>query len=205
MRQTILMNCGYKRTGKDTLKDILDGNNVNKYKFFVYGTHEKNMVDIRKQYTKLSFAEPLKSEVHRIFNIPFEINDVNKDIKMFKLPNEQIVSARDLYQIWGEHKKTHDMNHWAKLLKNKIKDENYYISDWRFINEYVFMKNIDADIITTRIFRNSVKIPKYENKSEHELDNFTTDFLIVSDELDFQAAIRVFPQYSNYTYKYTIE
>ena len=85
---------------------------------------------------------------------------------------------------------------WAKILEKKIQTEetkNIVITDWRYNAEYNHFKSTydsyfgsasDAlhepnSIITVRIIRPGISI--LDDTSEHELDNFKTDFTILND------------------------
>jgi hypothetical protein len=79
------------------------------------------------------------------------------------------------------------------LLQDKLKDSD--------ILDRVY-PDIFKNIITIRVFRKEVDIPPFAPKgmedSEHDLDAYQTTFLFVRDDLDFEEACKIFPQYKNY-------
>ena len=203
----MLLICGYRRTGKDVLFNNLIGKG--EFKFRVYSN--KSGLVVNPDGKRFAFADKLKEEVVLKYNIPIDI--IDKDVIQFD--NK---SFRDLCIEHANYTKTLDPNYWCKYLTEITQvissethtslteitcvissNPNCIITDWRFICELDYVKNNFENFSTVRVFRSSVSIPSIDVISEHELDTILTDFLVVSDDdLEFDAAIKCFPQYQNY-------
>lgn len=207
----ILQICGYRRTGKDKFYDIISGNcDNNRFKWRIYRDPDENRSFVESgkiKYVKKSFASELKNEASSVYNIPAKISDNDKDLKQFKhYKTGQLVSARDIYIEWGKYRRSQDINYWCEKVLVSIISENiddtlrYIITDWRFLNEDNYIANKYHDRMTIRLFRSDVPIPDKNEESEHQLDNYKTDFLLIRDDLndEFGKAIEIFPQYKEY-------
>lgn len=77
------------------------------------------------------------------------------------------------------------------------------ITDWRYPNELEYLKKYKNHKITTiRLFRSDIPIPSTETISEHQLDDMSTDFILVpktNSEEEFTKACELFPQYKKFT------
>jgi len=186
----IILICGYKRTGKDTLYENLTLNG--QYNWSVYRNSQKEL-KLDKNYSRFSFADELKKEVSKIYGIPFQVDD--KDLKQYKRVDGKIASARDLYIEWGTIKRKQDPYYWCKF----IKKDKCIITDWRYPNELEYVAN-GSDTSTVRVFRSSVPVPDQTIESEHSLDKFTTDFLVLDNCDDLAKVQSLFPQYKDYTF-----
>jgi len=83
----IILICGYKRTGKDTLYAILSNQVTfsNRFKWRIY--KHPNQINRKFQsdnetiyYERIAFADLLKHEASEIYGIPEIISDSDKDI-----------------------------------------------------------------------------------------------------------------------------
>ncbi len=152
-RPIIILLSGYIGSGKDTAANVF------------------------KQYNfkHISFAEELKNDISKKYNFDYNLTQTQKGKDTIVFNNKTV---RDLLIEHGNGKRNFDENYWVKILANKINDQNYVISDFRFPNECFFLKQKfnDALIITIRINRFSRS--KIYDVSEYALDNFAFDYTV---------------------------
>lgn len=199
--------CGYRRTGKDKLYSILKGTDVSeRFQWRVY-KNPANILVINKnlssnKYARISFADKLKLEASEEYNIPKRIPDQDKDLKQFIHPQtKELVSARDIYIEWGSIRRTQDIDYWCKEACKGIDTKKMYlVTDWRFQNEAEFLCNNYQNSTTIRIYRSEVPEPDLNIESEHNLDNYCSDLLLLQDDNpeEFAKALKRFPQYILY-------
>lgn len=218
----IVLVCGYRRTGKDTLYSILSKQirSVNLFKWRIYRLSSMKHEFNSGIYVRMAFADALKCEASEEYGIPLIISDTEKDVKQFKhYKSGKIVSARDIYIEWGTIKRNEDIDYWCKALINDFYalncssdefKEEYSISkdprvtcvvtDWRFENEVKYVLTTFSDVITIRVYRSDVPIPDANIDSEHDLNKYPTDILLIQDgiEGEFEKAVELFPQYHDY-------
>jgi hypothetical protein len=196
----IILLCGYRRTGKDSFYQKLTNNDI-PYVWHIYQDLNKNP-DFPKnvEYIRTAFADALKIETSQIYGI--SSNDDNKDVKnIIHYKTSELVSKRDIFIEWASVRRLEDPNYWCKaaFINLDYIDKWIVVTDWRFTNEEIYVKEISSNVITCRLFRSDVAEPDKEIISEHELDNTITDFLFLSSEDEFPDFIKKFPQYKNYT------
>lgn len=201
---TIYLMCGYRRTGKDTLYNILSlGDSNNSFPWKIYGKEKGGNTFIidRSRIIRFGFADALKEEVFNIYGIPKNIPDLEKDVKRYRhYLTGEIISARDAYIEYGANKRKEDIDYWCKKITNIPKGIcSCIVTDWRFINEVEYVSS-NFHTITIRLYRSEVEIPPKDVVSEHSLDNYLTDYLFVRDEEELKKATEVFPQYASYVY-----
>lgn len=199
----IYLLCGYSKTGKDTFYEQISSNNV-MYEWQIYSAIPKKQLDlenINKYYVRVAFANAVKIEAAQIYHIPYVVTD--KDCKQFiHYKSGELVSARDIYIEWAQLRKTNNIYYWANLVVQFIL-QNYptsdiIITDWRFVEEIEYIKEYFSQVTTIRLYRASVET-NMNNYSEHALDNYVTDFLIIDKQDNFIEVCTKFPQYNNYT------
>lgn len=207
MSALVTLICGYRRTGKDRLYDILVNKPCDRFKWRIYKSpssynHTFNQFP---KYKHISFASELKQEAAIEYGIPAIISDDEKDIKQFDHPTSNMkVSARDIYIEWGSVRRAQDINYWCNKALKQVPhdpDMNCVITDWRFTNEIECAIKMVPKVVSVRVYRSDVPVPPMDVQSEHELDKYKTDFLLVCDnnhEEEFKRAVEIFPQYSNY-------
>lgn len=197
--------CGYRRTGKDFLCKILTSTDYVPHNLWhVYAKPNHPNIDLNNlnNYQRNSFADQVKIYSHFVYDLP-AISDDEKDIPMFIHKfNGKLISARDIYSEVTLTKIALDTNYWNKLAYNNMTKYPIF-TDFRFISAYDYFNNNGLKPITIRIFRKEVHIPDKNDIIEHELDNFTTDFLLTTDP-DLTHLLTIFPQYSDYKYCYSV-
>lgn len=144
----MIISCSYKkRVGKDTLfylaKEIYP---------------EKNII-------RVAFADELKTEVEELFLKPYGFDKLILD----DLEKKDVF--RPIMQGWGSFRRElFDKNYWVNLAIEKMKDEDaiYIITDARYLNEILYLKNLGAT--TIHIKRDLEN--KEHHSSETELDEY---------------------------------
>ena len=180
--------------------------------YSIFGINDKldlyNDFDING--TEISFVKHIKDYVHsklKINNLSLFELEKCKDNNYLDIESNTYKSLNQFYLEYAEDEKTKNLNIWSEKVFNTFKDnfDNInYITDFKFYNEYLYMKNRVTNLKTTRIYRSSVPISDKYIESEHDLDQFETDYLLVTSPLEFYKALRIFPQYKNYKYVATL-
>lgn len=155
--------CGAKGSGKDTAADYLVTN---------YG------------YQRLAFADALKEEVARIYQVPVSLlND--RDLKEEPMPMLLGKSPRQVMQEYGVAKREQDPYYWIDELREVLDctdygvNDRYVITDVRFPNEVEYIREYnneytprDADIArVVRIMRSDIVLDD-KHTSENALNHF---------------------------------
>lgn len=191
------MICGYKKTGKDTLAQYLSEDIHNRWGSFIILANPRldSVTPVWKYITpghwrRDSFADEIRREIETCY--PAMVSAIRiahghdydriKEIK-YDCPTDQSLhgkSIRDLMLYIG--RRTPDVNpdRWVEIVSDRIQESGKHtvISDFRFPNEYEFMKT-RFSVTTVRIFRMDVEVPPMDHPAEHDLDNFPTDYVLV--------------------------
>lgn len=150
---------GYKGSGKDSVGDYLKA----KYDF-----------------TKLSFASPIKELTSNMLNIPLDIlegkTQENRDLRECPLHGAYGKTGRQLLQVIGCAMRDHvHEDIWCDMLINKcVKDQHYVICDVRFPNEVKAIENSGGFVV-------AVNRPGYigdQHQSERALDDHIFSYMI---------------------------
>lgn len=156
----IVLLSGWAGSGKDTTADYLCDN---------FG------------FKRFAFADALKTTVSKQFNVPVDMMNTHKG-KQSTLDQYGGITVRQLLIREGELARSKDIDVWAKVIIQEIKDsmvegrsKRFVISDWRLETEYKAMLTaFDKDaLITMRIVR--WEKPPIDDKTETNLDTFTFD------------------------------
>lgn len=213
MANNIVLICGYKKTGKDFLFNFLTGKLSDKnIQLAVYTTNydEMSYYDMKiiqsfKTYLRQAFADELKKEVELEF--PLCKKDIPDSDKEKTIP-EYEKSARTIWIEKAKIRRKEDIDYWCKKIDHNI---DSIITDFRYHTEFKYCFENFNKINTIRYFRKEVEIPPFakdiKDDSEHNLDNFTTDFLIVpfeDKEEHFRKACEIFPQYKKFGYSFQL-
>lgn len=205
------MLCGYRRTGKDSLNQILNAEftDPTRFKWRVYRAPNSSIeLQQNVRYEGKAFAFELKRESSEVYGIPAVVSDADKDVVQFQhYQTNKPVSARDIYIEWGALRRAQDPNYWCKKVCEKItgdiqtNDVCHIITDWRFGNEIQYVKSVFPSVIEIRIYRSEVPVPDSDIPSEHDLDHYPTQLLLLRDDdhtSEFAKALVLFPQYQHY-------
>lgn len=209
----VILVCGYRRTGKDTLYQKLSNPNQENsgfsWKIYQHPDRIREVFDKESLYIRTAFADSLKIEAGNEYNIPVMIADADKDIKQFThYKTGDMVSARDIYIEWGAIRRSQDPDYWCKAalnLSNSTENTWIVVTDWRFQNESEYVLNNFTDTITCRLYRSDIPEPDVHIESEHQLDSYATDLLLVRNDDEFKRTAIKFPQYFEYVPTGTVE
>lgn len=148
---------GKRGSGKDTLADLL----------------------VKRGFTKVSFAAPLKEHVRNFFDFTKEHTDGEyKEV----LQSQYGVTPRQLMIDVGQFYRQYDPLFWVKLAFKRM-PTTAVISDVRFINEADFIRGCGGRIV--RLERKSelnVYKGKIDDISETQLDNYPFDSVLSADK-----------------------
>lgn len=191
----MLMICGYKGTGKDFLFKKLSKQETG-FSWKVYSLHT-NFLKFQSKIQRVAFADHLKLEVQEKFGIPINAEKDTELVVRTSLP-DYIFTPRDAWIWYGKLMREQDIDYWCKKALVNL-EKSVVITDWRFPNEEVYVKNNFRDVTTVRIYRKDVPIPSSNIESEHSLDHILTDFLLIPEYESIDHALQIFPQYSSYS------
>lgn len=193
---SILFICGYRLSGKSTFSRYLT-KEINELSYTIYFRGDKNTPITRIPYLNkimrnkhneiLSFASSLKHKYAQDNNISLqELND-NKHIHR----NAIVALAKEI----REKDEDYFVNDVMTKINNRLK--TYIIDDWRYINELTrFYEERFSSIITMRIFNSQTPIPDINTSpEEHYLDNYLTDFVILTQDTTLEQFYKIFPKY----------
>lgn len=182
-----MLVCGFRGTGKDTFFDKLKGKND--FKFYIYKKFNlERFTKTEQVLSRIGIADNLKKIVNKKYNIEF---DCNKDKLITKDK-----TVRDLYIEYAERCLKIDKYYWVKLIKF---DKHCCVTDFRYMNEFEYL-SLKFEFKTLRVYRSDVEEPCGDVKSEHDLDLFVTDYLVVGSEDEFVKCCLRFRQYNNFVF-----
>jgi len=199
--------CGYKGTDRHDLHLFLKGNKpLRKYLILTRGLSPSaegssytspSPWDRFLRRTRLSFASPLKEIVHRELDLRGRINPLFKEVPISWLG----YSLRELYIMTaGMEKMVNGNDCFAELLAREVTDMSpdhvYDVTDFRFPEELKSMAK-RFNVVTTRVFHSSARVPDINDYTERSLDDLVTDYLVVPEE-DVDEALKMFPQYQGF-------
>jgi transcriptional regulator len=149
--RTFVLISGWKGNGKDYIGNIIEKE---------YG------------YKKEKIAKSLKDKVSNIYNISLELLESQEGKNTLFETGE---TYRELLIRHGEEIRIQDNYYWVKELVNRTEGD-IVISDWRFVEEYEYIKNTGSNIITIRVERFD-RIDT-DCKTENSLEDFKFDYKI---------------------------
>lgn len=187
----VLLLTGYKNSGKDTF--FTNRFSLNE-KYIILG-RDKNTTfpEIKETSVRLSWAENVRKLV--ALDYP-QFNGLNYD--QCKDDPKYAIDGKTWRDIINEYTHRYPKSHWVDISMDEIyNNEQTIITDFRYPEMYTRLCTfIDpSKIISCRIFRD---VPIGTDENEHFLDNFTTDFILLTDSNDIPKLIQLFPQYSNF-------
>lgn len=215
---------GYRGTGKDTLQKATHTHQIeypnhkntklpstkNTPVWLVYSdpytTHDVVAVN---PCHRVAFADTLKRDTHAYLGLPqtpASYYESVKDTMIIPDPvSKQMKSMRHHYIDYGQLKKQFDSKYWCRQVlggANYPIGSDVMITDCRFPEEVTYAEQIASKrgmkLYSWRVYRETVPVPLAEEKSEHSLDSWLTDVLLVITPAEFDKAVQLFPQYSQY-------
>lgn len=185
----IYLITAWRTTGKDTLyKQLINISDIPWNWNLPKALFDTNI----KRY---AFADELKKYVANKLGIDSNMNfdEIKNKIYEGKTFRDHLIDdSKEIKKL--------DENYWCKKLFKKVEEDNFqgsiFITDWRFYHEYDYIKSLNKyEIITLRLYRSSVPIPSLELESEHNLDDYKTDYLLIDEESTLEDCLSKFPQY----------
>lgn len=185
--------CGAAGTGKDTFyKDLYEYSTCNGENKRIEHIEKRwnipeNFYDVLKQqvnYRRVAFADILKNIVYDKYqlhnNIDFDCR-IEKD-RIMKLYDK---SFRSLCIEYAEYCKKHYNKpyYWAEKTLEYVysiannKDYVWVVTDWRFKDEFNYIKSLNHNIKTIRVYRHNIIVS--DNYTEHDLDGYDVDYLLI--------------------------
>jgi len=183
-QRKMLLVCGYKRTGKDALFNVL----IEQKESYGMSLYRNPLVksfckDEYKNATRVAFADKLKQEVLQEYGV--KITDENKDIDIGGY------TGRQLCIMHSAKKRSNNDDYYCNI---DLLSDNVIVTDWRSENEYNYWAN-RKELKTLRIVRSTAEIPTEE--TEHYLDKLNTDYILTDS---FEYSVKLFPQYCDYVF-----
>lgn len=198
-KKTMRLICGYRRTGKDTLYQQLNGEGQIPFNWTIYAPPGvTDLSAFHRGGPRAAFADALKGEVQqqlRTAGVVFDY-EAEKDTRVFRFQHRDTTYRQECIDH-GRRRREQDKDCWVKIVMDAATPDTI-VTDFRFPNEYDFLHQSGHPLTTIRVFRGDVPIPDVTEPSEHSLDTFKTDFLLVLFESDFTDAVQRFPQYRDY-------
>lgn len=171
----IIATCGFSSSGKDTISDFI--------------------VKTYPNFRKVSFAGNLKAAIGAIFNYDKELlegqsvesREWRESIDVFwskKMGRE--VTPRKLLQFFGTEimRMQFHSEIWVNAVEHKIvsnPDVNFVVSDLRFQNEMVMLKNLGANIWNIRQKKLPVWWDEAVKYNNNLANSFDTSLLHISE------------------------
>ncbi len=128
-----------------------------------------------------AFASAVKDEVAAMYDIDRASMDTQEGkARKIQLPDGRICTLRELIISYAESEKfrQYDLHLWSRRMNPSDVTENWILSDWRFSDEYVWLRERFpwTHIRTIHVVRDSI-IP-LDTDTEHYLDTTPTEFTI---------------------------
>lgn len=174
MNLKVIALTGPKGSGKDTVGELIK-------QYF-------NTSPVFKAHT-IAFADPIKTVVKDlfVFETTKEYDDFKRTTCNFSLP-KQLTRDMQLYQVEGRHlvreigmlMRKYDEKQFTNYVIGEIRyqpNDVWVVTDLRFDNEYLAMKNLGAKII-------NIKRPNYEydgHITERGFNDSLVDYQLLND------------------------
>lgn len=193
----IFLITGYRGMGKDYLaRHGLDN--------YVLLKHHKSQAKCDyhpDKFNLMKFATPLRKLLNGYFTpdviSPHSFEQRKDDITYLNYEG----SLRTFFIEIARATRRVDQDFFAKRLDMEIEDENVVVTDWRYPNEYEYLKRHN-DVTTIRVYREYdhhgrlMNLPSIEDDSERSLDSFKTDFIAIPHKYyndNYTGLIKKFP------------
>lgn len=208
-----LFICGYRRTGKDTLAtDISEDRITHRWRGYVRADGKfRNIYSDFLRADVAAFHDPLWKFVRNLLGLPRDFDYEGR--KDEPRPDDFGRTIRDYMIAVGSAGRTIDRAYWVKQAFARFcvpefldRDATVVVCpDHRFRAEYEAAVSLGLEIVTLRVYRSAVPVPPPDVESEHDLDDFQTDYLLVESEEEFVSATKVWPMYEGYVYNWVMQ
>lgn len=195
-RGCVIMICGYRKHGKNTLFDRLCGKNECQFSVPEEAQHLLALPP-NVPINEIAFARVLKEKVAKRLKMPIEDVDRLKDqpipahtttdayaFRLVNPENPHCVTVRDVLIDVAAHKRSKDVDYFAKIAAESQYDPDAinFVTDFRYPNEYSYFASFipSERLFTIRVHRHGAEVPVDSIVSEHSLDAFKPNFLITS-------------------------
>lgn len=138
-----------------------------------------------ESFIKMSFATPLKEEVRDLLwekgcNVDFFTKDEILPSEFSQTINgKRCLSIRNYYQEIALLRKKDNPYYYVEIAFSRMEpDRKYVIDDFRFLEEFYYLQK-RMEVKTLRIVRAGAEIPGEDEISEHLLDDFSFDQIIL--------------------------
>lgn len=195
----IILVCGYRRHGKDTLFRVLnkEETSLSFDEYYLKGVDRAFVFGVSKPtYIRVSFASILKQDVADILGTSVGYIEERKDNILTHL--HRIIYDFDYVEPEDMHAPTYRdvlINHAARCrsadpayypkrtfecLKTLDDNTTVVVTDWRYNIEYAYACDLIGaeNIRTVRVYNPKAGMPAYNVHSEHKLDDFITHALL---------------------------
>ena len=190
----VILVCGYRRHGKDTLYQVLSGTSTLEFDRYYLEESSAQLFDSAfcqgSSFTRIAFADILKQDVAKELAVSVDFLEENKDHLLrevhknvytfdYILPEvEGSPTYRDVLINHSARCKSKDIAYFPRRAfeyATKL-DTVYVVTDWRYTIEYEYAcEHFGVEnVFTIRVFRPGMIIPYYSIQSEHELDTHDT-------------------------------
>ncbi len=194
----VILICGYRRHGKDTLYRVTSGQDTQS-KFDEYYLndcldHEKVFGAKTSTYVRIAFADTLKEDVAEVLGVTVEFLEENKDRPLrhaytfdYLEPEKQDAPTyRDVLINQSARRKSGNPSYYPQKAFEKFlgvapeKNVVLVVTDWRFDIEYEYACGAfgEENVSTVRVFNPTIGIPYYDIESEHEMDPHETHAVV---------------------------
>lgn len=188
---------GYRGTGKNTFANHLQKKD-SRFRYTVFSRTQFSYwrgIQLYSKHKEVSFAKALKKEVAAILGLDSWLT-VDKRKNTPLTAEEHIAYApywgdrpagdtvRDVLIDRARYWLKQDPCHYARIAMERecfSDKKDYIITDWRYLAEhqYISEKKGANNVITIRIIRAEVPVPPLTDDSEHQLDDFKPDFIVI--------------------------
>lgn len=175
----VILLGGYRQHGKDTFFRHIAGQE-SKYTYDVRTESGDAFVFPALDYVRVGFADVLKRECGELLGMSVEEVERNKDVPLnvsysFKSvsPTNDSPTVRDVLIDHAAYCRALDPHYYARRVCESLSDECVtIITDFRYPNEYDFLRSTGRRVFTARLRRADAPVPPSSVHSEHQLDDF---------------------------------
>ena len=211
----LVLVAGYIGMGKDYLFDMMvEGKLDSTYSIWSRDqSTEVGVLASSQPFNRCKFALQLKRDVIEYLGITINQLDQLKDTPLrpqhcnyqwchISPPINPLY--RHILIDRGNYMRSIDPDYWLKAMIGDLRSDHInVITDWRFLNEVNLGHYIDGakSITTVRVHRANIPIPPLTLGSEHELDDYRTDLLVLNRDDHPMNHVGVFSWMTEYCYR----